>query len=625
MVSAVNTRLRIAREMLPKAGGTDPVRARWGPRAPAGAHMAVAEQAPMAAAAAPLGAPGGSGACHNCGEVGHYKNGCPYPRRNSSGGNHGGRGQGGGGGRGWEKSPRACFVCGDLSHVASQCAKRVVPAASAAVPAGTGGGMRSVGASEFQAFEEWRAITAAVATEEDSSREDEGDWDDQDYALGAVALPLEGPEKGVQVAAARTKGGAEKARAMRAVSKRKDKSGPRGTGVTRRAGGVGTALIAKPVDEAATSALRRRRDKAAAKERLVKLPDHGRHVAPQGLNRLPAGFPIRTIGSQTLGVPADGGQVHRAPGSGVIGRRPVVTQLPASPLQRPVQRVSPRVGTGVGPSLTGSVQIEVGVLLNIALSAGMDLAAVLALTGAMGAGKREEATLAALEQCAPRALAQRAGAMMGLSPVARHAQTGAAQSGAAHPIPREPVGMDKAPAPGAVAVDQMPEAVDQVVAGQQLGGLPSVESSRPRRTGPAETSGVRVVKRGRFGSLPAARGVCGGQSVTKASTYREAAARSDSFDPESSATGAARGGHKEMGAGDAALARQIAQRDAAEREELVVATSGDAELAMLMVAEEARERGVDREVALRAQGGAADSSLGSEGAGNSRGKGKDKV
>jgi hypothetical protein len=79
MVSAANSRLRIARELLPRAGGTDPARPRWGPRAPAGAHAAMVERAPMAAAAAPLGGEGGSGACHNCGGQGHYRSSCPYP------------------------------------------------------------------------------------------------------------------------------------------------------------------------------------------------------------------------------------------------------------------------------------------------------------------------------------------------------------------------------------------------------------------------------------------------------------------------------------------------------------------------------------------------------------------
>jgi hypothetical protein len=228
--------------------------------------------------------------------------------------------------------------------------------------------MRSVGTSDFQAFEEWKAMTAAMATERDSSGEDEGEWDDQDYALGATALPLERAER-VQLAAAGTKAGAEKTRATRAASKAKDRNSPGGAGIVRQAGGVGTALIAKPVDVAATSALRGRRDKAAAKERLVKLPDHGRQVASQGLNKLPAGFPIQATGGQTLGAPVSGGQVHFAPRSGATGPKPPIPQLPAVPPQRPVHRVSPQTGAGVGPSLTGVVQVEVGALLDIALSA----------------------------------------------------------------------------------------------------------------------------------------------------------------------------------------------------------------------------------------------------------------
>lgn len=80
-VQAVSTRLRIAREMVPRAG--EPVRPRWGVR-PAAAHAAI-EVAPAQVAAAAPAVGGGSGACHNCGETGHYKNTCPYPRRNSSG------------------------------------------------------------------------------------------------------------------------------------------------------------------------------------------------------------------------------------------------------------------------------------------------------------------------------------------------------------------------------------------------------------------------------------------------------------------------------------------------------------------------------------------------------------
>jgi hypothetical protein len=207
IVSAANSRLRSARELLPRAQAANLARSRWGPRAPADTHAASAGRAPMAAAAAPPawhggpgachscarggqasmaaavappGGPRGSGACHNWGELGHYKNGCSHPKRNSSG-----RGRGAGGGRGGGRTPRACIVCEDFSHLADQCSKRVIPVAAAAAPIAELGGMRSVGSEEFRAFEEWKAMTAAVATEAEGSKE-KGDWDDQDYALGAV-------------------------------------------------------------------------------------------------------------------------------------------------------------------------------------------------------------------------------------------------------------------------------------------------------------------------------------------------------------------------------------------------------------------------------------------------------
>jgi hypothetical protein len=135
-------------------------------------------QAPVVAAAAPSEGPGGSRACHNCGEIGHYKNGCPHLRRNSSRRVPGGRG---GFGRG--RTPMACYVCGDLTHVASQCAKRVIPVAAAAAIDVAHGENRSVGSTDFRAFEKWRSMTAAVATEAEESKED-GKWDDPDLRFG---------------------------------------------------------------------------------------------------------------------------------------------------------------------------------------------------------------------------------------------------------------------------------------------------------------------------------------------------------------------------------------------------------------------------------------------------------
>jgi hypothetical protein len=68
--------------------------------------------------------------------------------------------------------------------------------------------------------------------------------------------------------------------------------------------------------------------------------------------------------------------------------------------------------------------------------------------------------------------------------------------------------------------------------------------------------------------------------------------------------GAARGARVDLGATDGATTLQALRIVEEAPEEQVTSTSRDAELAMLLVAEEARERGVDREVVLRAQGGA---------------------
>jgi hypothetical protein len=106
-----------------------------------------------------VGGLGRLGACHNCGEVGHPKPWVPPPPGAQQLGV--GRGQGEGGGRGRGGTPRACYVCENLAHVVSQCAKsRVVWAAAAVDPDSEDGEMRNVGALDFCAFEEWRAMTA---------------------------------------------------------------------------------------------------------------------------------------------------------------------------------------------------------------------------------------------------------------------------------------------------------------------------------------------------------------------------------------------------------------------------------------------------------------------------------
>jgi hypothetical protein len=204
MVSAANSRLSIARELLPRAGGTVIRRAPDGvpgPQqgltwqwqgAPSGwqggldAYHSCSErtQAPMAAAAAPLGGPGGSGACHSYGELGNYKSGCPHRWWNSSG-----RGQGGSDGRGGGEDTQSVL------YGVRELYSRDQLVCQEGDPGGSSGGyrccmgeMRSVGSAVFQAFEEWRAMTTAMATSEAEGTEEDGEWDDQDYALGAVAL-----------------------------------------------------------------------------------------------------------------------------------------------------------------------------------------------------------------------------------------------------------------------------------------------------------------------------------------------------------------------------------------------------------------------------------------------------
>jgi hypothetical protein len=335
--------------------------------------------------------------------------------------------------------------------------------------------------------------------------------------------------------------------------------------------------------EAATDALRGRRDKAAAKERMAKLPDHGRHVVPQGLNRLPAGFLVRAVAGQVLVVlptrttaPAPAPVPSLAPGSQGRASSGVQHHVPD-------QGGATQVGSVSGPVLAGSVQVQVGAFLEMALRAGMDLAVVAALTGnggpAVPAPRQKSATLAALQRIAPGALAQQAGAMLGLSPVARRAH--AAMGPTVVPVATAgPDGGTQNAGTGA-PLHVVQENLEEEVPVKKGAGSPL--------TGALEAGGLQTGT----GGVPE-RGV---------PTYREAAAGAARFDPESSAMGAARVAGTYRVARNGVAARQAARMGEEALEEQVISTSRDAELAMLLVAEEARERGVDRDVVLRAQGG----------------------
>jgi hypothetical protein len=397
MVSAGNARLKIARELAPRAAEAS--RSRWGSK-PAGAHAAIVPEAAQMVAAAPV-APGGSGACHNCGEVGHYRNTCPQPCRNSSGGRNGGAG-GRGGGRG-----RACFVCGELGHLAAECARRVVPVAAAAA---TPHHERGVSDGEFAKFQAWKAMSQAAAAVEVQGEDSDGsEWEDQGHPLGAVALPVaRGPEQGPvpEMAAAGTKAGAEKARATR-EAKRNAQALRAPTmakaSVPAAVPGVGTQRIASPADGAGLEALKSRRDKAAAKERRSKLPDHGRHIAPQGLNRLPKSFLVGAspgqdqqfrLGQQVGGArsqpgpaailgpaPAPGG---KQPDGNPQGTRVVTPGSQGS--ETGGQSVEAVLSASGGPALSGGVTLSVLAFLELAEQAGLDLHAVAAMARGVSGG-----------------------------------------------------------------------------------------------------------------------------------------------------------------------------------------------------------------------------------------------
>jgi hypothetical protein len=568
MVSATNSRLRIAKELLPRAVGADAARSRWGPRAPAVAHVAILEHAPMAAAAPP-GGPGASGACHNCGEQGHYRGSCPHPKRNSSGGR-------GGGGRGGGRT-RACYICGDVNHLAAQCAKRVVPAPVAAVAAQ---GPQSVSDSEFAEFQAWRARTqAAAATGVALGAEDEdgGEWDDQEYKMGAVALPVQqvqAQRQGLVMAAAGTKAGAEKARATRAARKGADPAVPLQQAprpATRSP--VGTAQIAGPVDLAALNALQSRQDKLAAKERLAKLPDHGRNVAPQGLNRLPKGFPVgggvaeaqRPRVTQQVGTTGPAlRQNVVAVSVGAESARVHMTGRGAEVLGLPTGEVS--------PALTKGVTLTVLSFLELAGRVGLDLAAVTSM--ARGAQPRDQDQALAVQPIRLPAdgavMARILGADTGgsgpavsagrLSPIAVRAQEARAKGGAA--------------------------------LGSTGGARPG-----PEREARARSGVVTAGEQAESSAMGAARGAGEGSAWGSGAAVTQGNAEQG----ESSAMGAARGAIEADERVARALAAQERVEQAAMQGELVTSISRDAELAMKLVAQDARANGVSASEALEAQ------------------------
>ncbi|GAQ91734.1 hypothetical protein KFL_008410050 [Klebsormidium nitens] len=596
MVAAGNACMKIARELVPRS--SEVPRACWGGRA-SGAHSALQLEEPVyaAAVAAPVAQQGGSGACHNRGETGHYRNACPHPPQNSAG-RGGGRAGRGGGGRGRGRGP--CWVCGDHDHQAAQCAKHAAPApqpqhAAVAVRAppacGDGRGVLVSGA-KLRAFQEWRASSqAALATRADEGEEEDFEWDEQEYALGAVALPVsEGTPN--NMAAAGTRAGAEKAKATRAAKRGPREAGRQEAQVNKGAvGKVGTEQIARPMGDGTEEALRARRDKGAAKERAAKLPDHGRYVVPQGLHRLPAGFAVRDAQ-----VPQAAGTTRvRAAGNARASSPDVVPKpthpssfetvqapyhLPGKTAPAPFQNqgrgqsqtlqglVAPGAGVLPQPVLTGGVHLDVGTFLELAQRADMSMADVVALTRGQKAG------------VAPPQAQVTAGSGNGrsLSPAALRAQEARERSaGAAQ--------QSEGQTPGGAGAKEISGPMAQWVA--------ILEDSVRRAPEPA---GVAVGAPS--GSMEGADDEGYADAVVWADVPVEEA-------PESSAMGEGRGRARQRGQSDKAMAEARQEEElrahAEERSIKDRVSRQDAALARKLVTGEAMAKGIDPSAAVEAQ------------------------
>jgi hypothetical protein len=154
-------------------------------------------------------------------------------------------------------------------------------AVAAAATGGQPSGSETISTEDLRAYQEWKAMAQAAAVP--PAQEDEQDeWDDYGYKLGAVALPLEEMTGELGFAAVAIRAETEKARA-----KKKPRSeatlGPRASmAMGPRVGVVSTAKLALQVDVAAMEALKARRDKTAARSGLPSCQITGAMWRPKG-------------------------------------------------------------------------------------------------------------------------------------------------------------------------------------------------------------------------------------------------------------------------------------------------------------------------------------------------------
>ena len=249
------------------------------------------------------------------------------------------------------------------------------PAAAAATS-----GMMATEVEEFRAWKAASLAAAALSLDEESG----SDWEGDGFEFGAVALP-EGGEMGwrnttlYELGAVATRPRAEGAPLAqvgprtKGPTKRKSKAGNRPRQVVGPAVAqpVGTAALEQKMSLEATQRLRTRRDRAALKERMAKLPDQGREVAAQGLHKLPQGFQVRTSKPQKSA-------------ELLVGHEACADRLPAISGRQPSVGVErqpfPAGGSSQGHVLGGQVSVNVRAFLELAERAGLSLSQVVAMT-----------------------------------------------------------------------------------------------------------------------------------------------------------------------------------------------------------------------------------------------------
>jgi hypothetical protein len=241
-------------------------------------------------------------------------------------------------------------VCGQLDHLAAQCARRAQPQeAAAAATEEEARGVEAVDPEEFRAFQEWRA---AVQEAEGAEK-----WEQGGCALGAIALPTQAAALGVQVQKAKEGMDAQ-----------------RGRGRMREGGPLESPLVTRPRTKCPPGLCWDEEGQGAAGPGLAGW--EGRCC--RSLEGCLTCRATATLAGPANSEPSDGTSVETC---GHTGQGPQGSQRRADgapPCQDSRARSGQETGAGFGD---GAVEIDVGLLLTLASKAWLQLRDVVAMTG----------------------------------------------------------------------------------------------------------------------------------------------------------------------------------------------------------------------------------------------------